>query len=277
MRSVPGLRRLSGVRRLDESLRQRPHDRHDRHQDRRRELAGASELRLVVTNAGDNIDSDHGDWALARIECGAARHHPAHGRGHDPCQGASGVAGGVSPTATFSEAMDPASLTTSTFTLTKQGQIDPGRGERLLSRVRSRPSTRTRTWRRARATRRRSRAARQGRRTSPETRSLPTSAGASRRRATNQPPSPVIDTPASTLTWKVGDPSPSPAMQRDPEQGTLPASALSWTLLMQHCPSNCHAHTIQSWPGVAGGSFSAPDHEYPSYLELKLTRPTPGV
>lgn len=32
-------------------------------------VAGASELRLVVTNGGDNIDYDHADWALARIEC----------------------------------------------------------------------------------------------------------------------------------------------------------------------------------------------------------------
>ena len=42
---------------------------------------------------------------------------------------------------------------------------------------------------------------------------------------------------------------------------------------MQHCPDgvNCHVHTIQSFNGVASGSFSAPDHEYPSWLELRLT------
>ena|SRR5664279_340025 len=40
---------------------------------------------------------------------------------------------------------------------------------------------------------------------------------------------------------------------------------------MHHCPSNCHTHTIQTWDGVAGGPFGAPDHEYPSYLELLLT------
>jgi hypothetical protein len=40
---------------------------------------------------------------------------------------------------------------------------------------------------------------------------------------------------------------------------------------MQHCPSTCHAH-----PGLLGnatgptGSFTAPDHEYPAYLELSL-------
>jgi hypothetical protein len=89
--------------------------------------------------------------------------------------------------------------------------------------------------------------------------------------ATNQPPVPVIDSPASTLTWKVGDPISFTGHATDPEQGALPASALSWTLLVQHCPSNCHSHTIQSWNGVASGSFNAPDHEYPSHLELRLT------
>jgi len=34
-------------------------------------ITGATQLRLVVTGAGDGIDYDHGDWADARIECGA--------------------------------------------------------------------------------------------------------------------------------------------------------------------------------------------------------------
>ena len=93
---------------------------------------------------------------------------------------------------------------------------------------------------------------------------------------TNTPPTPVIDTPAASLTWKVGDQIPFTGHATDPQQGTLPASALSWRLLMQHCPSNCHTHVIQSWPGVASGSFSAPDHEYPSYLELELTATDAG-
>ena len=41
--------------------------------------------------------------------------------------------------------------------------------------------------------------------------------------------------------------------------------------MLQHCPSNCHTHPLQSYPGVASGSFVAPDHEYPSHLELRLT------
>ncbi|MFN8579355.1 MAG: NPCBM/NEW2 domain-containing protein, partial [Gemmatimonadaceae bacterium] len=33
-------------------------------------LSGRNELRLVVTNGGDNINYDHADWAIPRITCG---------------------------------------------------------------------------------------------------------------------------------------------------------------------------------------------------------------
>ncbi len=48
---------------------------------------------------------------------------------------------------------------------------------------------------------------------------------------------------------------------------------MSWSLQLQHCatPTNCHAHFLQTWNGAAGGSFVAPDHEYPAYLDLVLT------
>ena len=87
----------------------------------------------------------------------------------------------------------------------------------------------------------------------------------------NSPPTPVISTPTAGTTWKVGDLINFSGSATDPQDGALPASALTWTLVLQHCPSNCHTHTIQTFPGVASGSFNAPDHEYPSYLELTLT------
>jgi hypothetical protein len=31
--------------------------------------SGRNELRLVVTNAGDNVHSDHADWADAKLSC----------------------------------------------------------------------------------------------------------------------------------------------------------------------------------------------------------------
>ena len=57
----------------------------------------------------------------------------------------------------------------------------------------------------------------------------------------------------------------------DAEDGTIPASGLLWDVIMQHCPATCHEHLVQSFDGVASGSFPAPDHEYPSYLQLRLT------
>jgi glucose/arabinose dehydrogenase len=85
------------------------------------------------------------------------------------------------------------------------------------------------------------------------------------------PPTAVIDTPVASTTWKVGDTITFSGHATDAQDGTLPASALSWSLVLQHCPSNCHEHLVQNFVGVASGSFQAPDHEYPSYLELRLT------
>jgi len=87
----------------------------------------------------------------------------------------------------------------------------------------------------------------------------------------NSPPVPVISAPTSALTWKVGDLINFSGSATDAQDGTLPPSALNWSLVLQHCPSNCHTHQLQTWPGVGSGSFNAPDHEYPSYLELTLT------
>jgi PKD repeat protein len=92
----------------------------------------------------------------------------------------------------------------------------------------------------------------------------------------NTPPTATINTPAAGTTWKVGDVINFSGSATDAQDGTLPASALTWELVLQHCPSNCHSHTIQSFAGVASGSFVAPDHEYPSYLELRLTATDSG-
>ena len=84
-------------------------------------------------------------------------------------------------------------------------------------------------------------------------------------------PTAFIDTPLSTLTWKVNDTITFTGHATDPQDGTLAPSQLSWTVLIQHCPSTCHSHTYQTFSGVAGGSFPAPDHEYPSHLDIQLT------
>ncbi len=85
------------------------------------------------------------------------------------------------------------------------------------------------------------------------------------------PPTATILSPGTSFNWKVGDNVNFSGMATDAEDGTLPGTALSWSLILHHCPSTCHTHPIQDFVNTANGSFLAPDHDYPSYLELKLT------
>ena len=94
--------------------------------------------------------------------------------------------------------------------------------------------------------------------------------------AGNTPPTAVIDSPTAGTTWKVGDAINFSGHATDAQSGTLAASALTWSLVLQHCPSTCHEHPLQTFSGTASGSFVAPDHEYPSHLELRLTATDPG-
>ena len=77
----------------------------------------------------------------------------------------------------------------------------------------------------------------------------------------DQPPVPTITAPASTLTWKVGDSINFSGGATDAEDGTLPASALTWNVLLHHCDSTgqtCHIHQLQTYTGVAGGASPPP-------------------
>jgi PKD repeat protein len=91
----------------------------------------------------------------------------------------------------------------------------------------------------------------------------------------NTPPTATIAAPAAGTTWRVGDVISFSGSATDQQDGALPASALRWELILNHCPSNCHTHLVQTFTG-ASGSFTAPDHEYPSYLELRLTATDSG-
>ena len=83
----------------------------------------------------------------------------------------------------------------------------------------------------------------------------------------------TIDTPTTATQWSVGETIPFAGRAADAQDGPLPPSAFSWQLTLQHCTTstNCHAHNVQTWTGIDAGSFVAPDHEYPSYLDLTLT------
>ncbi|HEX2051210.1 MAG TPA: PQQ-dependent sugar dehydrogenase [Actinomycetota bacterium] len=88
----------------------------------------------------------------------------------------------------------------------------------------------------------------------------------------------TIRSPAADRTWAVGDVVSFAGAATDAQDGALSAGALSWSLVLHHCATNdsCHEHPLQDYPGVASGSFTAPDHDYPSRLELRLTATDSG-
>lgn len=92
----------------------------------------------------------------------------------------------------------------------------------------------------------------------------------------NTAPVPTIAAPAATLTWAAGDTVSFSGSATDAQDGAVPAGRLTWTLVLRHCPGGCHEHVQATFPGVASGSFAAPDHSYPSNLELRLTATDSG-
>ena len=87
-------------------------------------VTGATELALIMTDGGDGNGGDHGDWANAQLICGADTTAPTV-TATSPVANATGVAVSTNVTATFSEAMNAATLTTTTVTLVPQGSTTP--------------------------------------------------------------------------------------------------------------------------------------------------------
>ncbi len=98
--------------------------------------------------------------------------------------------------------------------------------------------------------------------------------------AGNNPPVATILSPRSTATYKVGDKITFSGSANDPDSGAIPVQNLTWTIVLNHCaaanPTDCHAHVMQTLSGVASGTVTIPDHEYPSYTEFTLTATSDG-
>jgi glucose/arabinose dehydrogenase len=88
--------------------------------------------------------------------------------------------------------------------------------------------------------------------------------------AGNSPPDAHITAPTADAQWAAGE---TVAFAGDATDSvdTLPDSAFHWQVILNHCPSDCHQHFLQSFDGLRSGSFPAPDHEYPSSLTIQLT------
>jgi glucose/arabinose dehydrogenase len=91
------------------------------------------------------------------------------------------------------------------------------------------------------------------------------------------PPEPEIVDPTESSpdsTWGVGQAIEFEGGAEDAEDGSLAAGRLDWSSRLYHCPggpSSCHAHPLLAFPSVDSGTLVAPDHDYPSYIELSLT------
>lgn len=215
------------------------------------DVTGRQELRLVVLTNGV-ADFDHADWAGARVTCGSTNLPPTAVASANPTSGqapltvAFSASGSSDPEAgplTYAwdldadGAYDDATSATPSFTYTTAGTRNVGL-----------------------------RVTDNGGLTDTDTVTVTVT-------APNDLPVPVITAPTALLTWAVGDRIAFAGSATDDEDGALAPAALTWTLIMQHCAPDgtCHSHQIEQYPGIDQGSFTAPDHEYPSHLELRLT------
>jgi len=84
------------------------------------------------------------------------------------------------------------------------------------------------------------------------------------------PPLLDIAQPAPSLEWHVGQ-SIHFEGTAEHDDSELPSTRLDWSSRLLHCPSACHAHPLQAFPAVASGTLVAPEHDYPSRIELTLS------
>ena len=90
------------------------------------------------------------------------------------------------------------------------------------------------------------------------------------------PPSIEISEPVESTTWGVGQPIEfaGTATAEEGHGSQLPAVNLYWKSRLLHCPFGpeaCHRHPLQVFPATETGTLIAPDHDYPSQIELSLT------
>ena len=93
------------------------------------------------------------------------------------------------------------------------------------------------------------------------------------------PPQPEIDTPLATDMWGVGDEIELEGSATTYDRGAGAQEPLYeplgyyWSTRLLHCPtgpSTCHGHPLQIFAGTRTGEFEAPEHDYPSYIEITL-------
>jgi glucose/arabinose dehydrogenase len=85
-------------------------------------------------------------------------------------------------------------------------------------------------------------------------------------------PIPEITAPQAGRTFHANEAFTFSGAATDAEDGDLPASALDWSAVLNHCEpgGGCHEHPLQDFEDTAGGELALPAHERPYYLTLTL-------
>jgi glucose/arabinose dehydrogenase len=91
----------------------------------------------------------------------------------------------------------------------------------------------------------------------------------------DKPPTPTIDEPSTSLQWGVGDEIHLHGLAVDGHgDGIFTPLSYYWSTQLFHCPTDpdhCHAHPLQIFSGLRSGDFTAPEHDYPSYIGITLS------
>jgi glucose/arabinose dehydrogenase len=90
----------------------------------------------------------------------------------------------------------------------------------------------------------------------------------------DKPPVPTITAPEATYKWGVGDEIKFTGSATDAKGKPIVEPLFYyWSTRILHCPTGptaCHTHPLQVFAGVTHGELTAPEHDYPSYLEITL-------
>jgi glucose/arabinose dehydrogenase len=210
--------------------------------------AGLGPVDLKIGTGGDVFYVDHDDGKIRRLVYSGPNRAPTIVATATPTSGPAPLE--VQFDASGSSDPDPGDTLTITWDLDGDGQYDDASG-----------ATTSRTYAKGTHT--------------PAVR-VSDNNGASRTKSFtiysgNEPPQPAISSPAASATWSVNQSINFSGSASDPEEGTLAGSRLTWRIILHHCSgSSCHEHLMETTTGNSG-SFAAPDHDYPSHLELRLT------
>lgn len=92
----------------------------------------------------------------------------------------------------------------------------------------------------------------------------------------DKPPVPTITKPAASFQWGVGEEIKFDADAKDANGNPIVTPLpYYWQMRMAHCPdptnpTACHVHPLQTFAGIRRPELFAPQHDYPSYIEVLL-------